>query len=67
MCSADARGVGATISGADPLTRHGQLGLHVRQTDTNNIGADTHKLGANDDGAELRVHFRLFLQRPNNA
>jgi hypothetical protein len=23
----------------------------------NNIGAGTHKLGANDDGAELRVHF----------
>jgi hypothetical protein len=23
----------------------------------NSIGAGTHKLGANDDGAELRVHF----------
>jgi hypothetical protein len=39
------------------LTRHGQPGFHVRQTYANNIGAGTHKLGANDDGAELRVHF----------
>jgi hypothetical protein len=39
------------------LTRHDQLGFHVRQTDANNIGAGTHKLGANDDGVELKVHF----------
>jgi hypothetical protein len=40
-----------------PLTRHCPPSRHVRQTGANIIGADTQKLGANDDGAELRVHF----------
>jgi hypothetical protein len=57
MSFADARGVGAKIYGADPLTRHRQLALHVSDIGANNIGAGTHKLGANDDGAELRVYF----------
>jgi hypothetical protein len=39
------------------MTRHNQLGLHVRQTGAKNVGAGTHKLGAKDDGAEHRVHF----------
>jgi hypothetical protein len=39
------------------LTRHSQLGLHVRQTGAKNIGAGTQRLGANDDGAEHRIHF----------
>jgi hypothetical protein len=56
-CSAGARGVGAKIYGAASLTRHGQLCFHVRQTYANNIGAGTHNLGVNDDGAERRVHF----------
>jgi hypothetical protein len=49
--------VGAKIYGADPLTRQRQLGLHVRETGANTVGVGTHKLGAKDDGAELRVHF----------
>jgi hypothetical protein len=33
------------------------VGIPVSQTGANNIGAGTEKLGANDDGAELWVHF----------
>jgi hypothetical protein len=50
-------GAAPNIVGPHPLTRHVQQGIPVRQTVDNNIGADTHKLGANDDGAEHRVHF----------
>jgi hypothetical protein len=40
----------------------------IPRTDVNNIGAGTHKLGANDDGAELRVHFlKRNCQRHNYA
>jgi hypothetical protein len=39
------------------LTRHGQMVFHVRHADANIVGVDTHNLGANDDGAELRVNF----------
>jgi hypothetical protein len=50
-------GGGPKFLGPDPLTRHRQLALHVSDIGANNIGAGTHKLGANDDGAELRVYF----------
>jgi hypothetical protein len=40
-----------------PLTRHDQLVFHVRQAGANIVGVDRHNIDANDDGAELRVHF----------
>jgi hypothetical protein len=41
MWTAAARGVDAKIYGADPLTRHGQPAIHVRQTGAKTFGAST--------------------------
>jgi hypothetical protein len=41
MWTAAARGVGAKIYCADPLTRHGQPGIHVMETGAKTVGAST--------------------------
>jgi hypothetical protein len=56
-CTAADTGVGAIDLGGDPLTRHCHPRIHVRQTGANNIGVGTHKLGANNNDAELKVYF----------
>jgi hypothetical protein len=52
-----ATGVGTIDFSADPLTRPHHLTVHIRQAGAIYVGAVTHYLGANYNGAEPGVYF----------